>query len=93
MLINLVYLVIFLILVFVIYIAVKAINTGMQAKNSNKLEDNIKKTDFIDGENESISSGKTCYRLQRKSTCKTGQQRSGFNQCENVDKPILRNCC
>ena len=55
MLINLVYLVIFLILVFVIYIAVKAINTGMQAKNSNKLEDNIKKTDFIDGENESIS--------------------------------------
>ena len=38
MLINLVYLVIFLILIYVIYIAVKAINTGMQAKNSNKLE-------------------------------------------------------
>tara|TARA_Y100001958_G_scaffold128398_1_gene96612 strand:- start:60 stop:317 length:258 start_codon:yes stop_codon:yes gene_type:complete len=55
MLINLVYLVIFLILVYVIYIAVKAINTGMQAKNSNKLEDNIKNADFIDGENESIS--------------------------------------
>ena len=43
MLINLVYLVIFLILIYVIYIAVKAINTGMQAKNSNKLADNIKK--------------------------------------------------
>ena len=55
MLINLVYLVIFLILIYVIFIAVKAINTGMQAKNSNKLEDNIKKNDFIDGENESIS--------------------------------------
>ena len=41
MLINLVYLVIFLILIYVIYIAVKAINTGMQAKNSNKLSKNV----------------------------------------------------
>ena len=55
MLINLVYLVIFLILVFVIYIAVKAINTGMQAKNSNKLADNIKNSDYADTENGSIS--------------------------------------
>ena len=55
MLINLVYLVIFLILVYVIYIAVKAINTGMQAKNSIKLEDNIKDKDYADAENASIS--------------------------------------
>ena len=55
MLINLVYLVIFLILIYVIYIAVKAINTGMQAKNSNKLEDDIKNTNYIDSGNESIS--------------------------------------
>tara|TARA_B100000965_G_C19355282_1_gene653604 strand:+ start:517 stop:774 length:258 start_codon:yes stop_codon:yes gene_type:complete len=55
MLINLVYLVIFLILIYVIFIAVKAINIGMQAKNSNKLEDNVKSTYSIDGENESIS--------------------------------------
>ncbi len=55
MLINLVYLVIFFILIYVIFIAVKAINTGMQAKNSNKLEDNIKNTDTIEGENQSIS--------------------------------------
>ena len=55
MLINLVYLVIFLILIYVIYIAVKAINTGMQAKNSNKLADNIKNADYADTENESIS--------------------------------------
>ena len=55
MLINLVYLVIFFILIYVIYIAVKAINTGMQAKNSNKLEDNIKNTEHADTENESIS--------------------------------------
>ncbi len=55
MLINLVYLVIFFILIYVIYIAVKAINTGLQAKNLNKLEDNIKNTDSINGENESIS--------------------------------------
>ena len=51
MLINLVYLVIFLILIYVIYIAVKAINTGMQAKNSNKLADNIKNADYADTEN------------------------------------------
>ena len=55
MLINLVYLVIFFILIYVIYIAVKAINTGMQAKNLNKLEDNIKNTEHADTENESIS--------------------------------------
>ena len=55
MLINLVYLVIFLILIYVIFIAVKAINTGMQAKNSNKLEDNIKNIDYSDTENGSIS--------------------------------------
>ena len=55
MLINLVYLVIFLILIYVIYIAVKAINTGMQAKNSNKLEDNIKNDETADDENKSIS--------------------------------------
>ena len=55
MLINLVYLVIFLILIYVIYIAVKAINTGMQAKISNKLADNIKNSDYADTENESIS--------------------------------------
>ena len=41
MIINIVYLTIFFILIYVIYIAVKAINTGMQAKASNKL-DNIK---------------------------------------------------
>ena len=55
MLINLVYLVIFLILILVIYIAVKAINTGMQAKNSNKLEENIENVDYADTENGSIS--------------------------------------
>ncbi len=55
MLINLVYLIIFLILVYVIYIAVKAINTGMQAKNLNKLADNTKNADYADTENESIS--------------------------------------
>ena len=47
--------VIFLILIYVIFIAVKAINTGMQAKNSNKLEDNIKNIDYSDNENGSIS--------------------------------------
>ena len=47
--------VIFLILIYVIFIAVKAINTGMQAKNSNKLEDNIKNIDYSDTENGSIS--------------------------------------
>ena len=55
MLINLFYLIIFLILIYVIYIAVKAINTGMQAKNSNKLEENIENVDYADTENASIS--------------------------------------
>ena len=36
MLINIVYLLIALILIYVIYIAVKAINTGMEAKKANK---------------------------------------------------------
>ena len=36
MIINIVYLIIFCILIYVIYIAVKAINMGMEAKNSNK---------------------------------------------------------
>ena len=47
--------IIFLILIYVIYIAVKAINTGMQAKNSNKLADNIKNVDYSDTENGSIT--------------------------------------
>ena len=55
MIINLVYLTIFLILVYVISIAVKAINTGMQAKSSNNLDNNIGKSDPQDGQSESIS--------------------------------------
>ena len=41
MIINIVYLTIFFILIYVIYIAVKAINTGMQAKASNRLDTDI----------------------------------------------------
>tara|TARA_Y100001935_G_scaffold207626_1_gene176919 strand:+ start:420 stop:677 length:258 start_codon:yes stop_codon:yes gene_type:complete len=55
MIINLVYLTIFLILVYVISIAVKAINTGMQAKSSNNLDNNIGKSDPQDSQSESIS--------------------------------------
>ena len=55
MIINLVYLTIFLILIYVIYIAVKAINTGMQAKSSNNLDNNIGKSDPQDSQSESIS--------------------------------------
>ena len=38
MLINIVYVIITLILLYVIYIAIKAINIGMEAKNSDKSE-------------------------------------------------------
>ena len=55
MIINLVYLAIFLILVFVISIAVKAINTGIQAKASNNLDNNISNSDTPDSKSESIS--------------------------------------
>ena len=55
MIINLVYLAIFLILVFVISIAVKAINTGIQAKASNNLDNNISNSDTPDSQSESIS--------------------------------------
>ena len=55
MIINLVYLTIFLILVYVIYIAVKAINTGIQAKASNNLDNNISNSDTPDSQSESIS--------------------------------------
>ena len=55
MIINLVYLTIFLILIYVIYIAVKAINTGMQAKASNNLDNNISNSDTQDIQSEGIS--------------------------------------
>tara|TARA_Y100001980_G_C14309688_1_gene134248 strand:+ start:128 stop:385 length:258 start_codon:yes stop_codon:yes gene_type:complete len=55
MIINLVYLTIFLILIFVIYIAVKAINTGMQAKASNRLDADVSNIDPQDNSSESIS--------------------------------------
>jgi len=55
MIINLVYLIIFLILVYVIYIAVKAINVGMQAKASNNLDNNISNSNLQDIQSESIS--------------------------------------
>ena len=55
MIINLVYLTIFLILIYVIYIAVKAINTGMQAKSYNNLDNDISNSDTQDIQSESIS--------------------------------------
>tara|TARA_Y100001958_G_C21053046_1_gene418511 strand:- start:378 stop:641 length:264 start_codon:yes stop_codon:yes gene_type:complete len=55
MIINLVYLIIFLILIYVIYIAVKAINTGMQAKASNKLDENINTSNIDSQDNKSDS--------------------------------------
>lgn len=55
MIINIVYLTIFFILIYVIYIAVKAINTGMQAKASNRLDTGISNIDPKDNQNESIS--------------------------------------
>ncbi len=55
MIINIVYLTIFLILIYVIYIAVKAINTGMQAKASNRLDADVSNIDPQDNSSESIS--------------------------------------
>ena len=55
MIINIAYLTIFLILIYVIYIAVKAINTGMQAKASNRLDTDISDINPQDNQSESIS--------------------------------------
>tara|TARA_B100001121_G_C18422139_1_gene495197 strand:+ start:74 stop:331 length:258 start_codon:yes stop_codon:yes gene_type:complete len=55
MIINIVYLTIFLILIYVIYIAVKAINIGMQAKASNKLDNEISDIEPQDNQSGSIS--------------------------------------
>ncbi len=55
MIINIVYLTIFLILIYVIYIAVKAINIGMQAKASNKLDNEISDIEPQDSQSGSIS--------------------------------------
>jgi len=51
MLINIVYILIALILLFVIFIAVKAINVGIQAKNNNKIENDFSKDYNIDTDN------------------------------------------
>ncbi len=51
MLINIVYILIALILLFVIFIAVKAINVGIQAKNNNKIENDFSKDNNIDTDN------------------------------------------
>ncbi len=51
MLINLVYILIALILLFVIFIAIKAINVGMQAKNNNKIENDFPEETGIDIDN------------------------------------------
>jgi len=48
MLINIVYILIALILLFVISIAIKAINAGMQAKNNNKIENDFSEETGID---------------------------------------------
>ncbi len=50
MLINIVYILIGLILLYVIYIAIKAINVGMEAKNSHKFMQKNKndKKDFLE---------------------------------------------
>ena len=55
MIINIVYLTIFLILIYVIYIAVKAINIGMQAKASNKLDNEISDIEPQDSQSGNIS--------------------------------------
>ena len=55
MIINIFYLTIFLILIYVIYIAVKAINIGMQAKASNKLDNEISDIEPQDSQSGSIS--------------------------------------
>tara|TARA_A100001011_G_scaffold249913_1_gene258224 strand:+ start:1196 stop:1459 length:264 start_codon:yes stop_codon:yes gene_type:complete len=57
MLINIVYLLIALILIYVIYIAVKAINTGMEAKKlyKPKSDDDLLENDFIENNTQNIS--------------------------------------
>ena len=57
MLINIVYLLIALILIYVIYIAVKAINTGMEAKKlyKPKSDEDLLENDFIENNTQNIS--------------------------------------
>ena len=57
MLINIVYLLIVLILIYVIYIAVKAINTGMEAKKlyKPKSDDDLLENDSSENNNQNIS--------------------------------------
>ena len=57
MLINIVYLLIALILIYVIYIAVKAINTGMEAKKlyKSKSDDNLLENDSFENNTQNIS--------------------------------------
>ena len=57
MLINIVYLLIALILIYVIYIAVKAINTGMEAKKlyKSKSDDNLLENDSFENSTQNIS--------------------------------------
>ena len=57
MLINIVYLLIALILIYVIYIAVKAINTGMEAKKLHKpkSDDDLLENDSSENNNQNIS--------------------------------------
>lgn len=57
MLINIVYLLIALILIYVIYIAVKAINTGMEAKKlyKPKSDDDLLENDSSENNNQNIS--------------------------------------
>ena len=57
MLINIVYLLIALILIYVIYIAVKAINTGMEAKKlyKPKSDDDPLENDYSDNNTQNIS--------------------------------------
>jgi uncharacterized membrane protein len=57
MLINIVYLLIALILVYVIYIAVKAISTGMEAKKlyKPKSDDDLLENDSLENNNQNIS--------------------------------------
>ena len=57
MLINIVYLLIALILIYVIYIAVKAINTGMEAKKlyKPKSDEDLLKNDFSENNTQNIS--------------------------------------
>ena len=57
MLINIVYLLIALILIYVIYIAVKAINTGMEAKKLHKPknDDDLLENDSSENNNQNIS--------------------------------------